>query len=73
MCSANAEQVVGRSRKGGFAPVENTAQDALTVWGTLDGEAFRRTFPSARAWRAWRNMQRAEIEVRGMQSGEVRA
>lgn len=71
MCSIRAEQVVARSTKGGFAQVERTAQDALTVWGTLDGEAFGRTFPSARAWRAWRNMQRAQIEVRGMQSGEV--
>lgn len=71
MCNTNAVEVVARSTKGGFAPVQNTAADAFTVWGTIDGEAFRRTFPSARAWRAWRNMQRAEIEVRGMQSGEV--
>ena len=71
MCSINVEKVVGRSSKGGFAAVENTAADALTVWGTLDVITFRRTFPSARAWRAWRNMQRVEIEVRGMQSGEV--
>lgn len=70
MCSFNAEQVVGRSTKGGFAPIENTSADALTVWGLIDGEAFKRTFPSVRAWRAWRKMQRVEIEVRGMQSGE---
>lgn len=70
MCSINAEQVVARSTKGGFAPVQNTSQDTLTVWGLIDGEAFRRTFPSVRAWRAWKNMQRTEIEVRGMQSGD---
>ncbi len=71
MCSTNAEQVVARSTKGGFAPVERTAQDAITVWGTLDGITFRRSFPSVRAWRAWRNMQRVNVEVRGMQSGEI--
>ncbi|MFF8800958.1 MULTISPECIES: hypothetical protein [unclassified Methylobacterium] len=41
--------------------------DEFTVWGTINGEALRRTFPSARAWRI---LQRAEIEVRGMQSRE---
>ncbi len=71
MCNTNAVEVVARSTKGGTAPVQNTTADAFTVWGTIDGEQFKRTFPSARAWRAWRNMQRAVIEVRGMQSGEV--
>ncbi len=70
MCNVNAVEVVARSTKGGFAPVRNTALDEFTVWGTINGEAFRRTFPSVRAWRAWRNLQRAEIEVRGMQSGD---
>jgi hypothetical protein len=72
MHNTNAVEVVGRSRKGGFAPVQNTSADALTVWGLINGHAFRRVFPSARAWRAWRAMQRSTIEVRGMQSGEVR-
>ena len=71
MCNVNAVGVVGRSRKGGFKPVQNTSADALTVWGEIDGHAFRPVFPSARAWRAWRSMQRSNIEVRGMQSGEV--
>lgn len=71
MCSINAEQVAARSTKGGFAPVQNTSADAFTVWGTIDGEEFRRTFISVRAWRAWRNMQRANVEVRGMRSGEA--
>ena len=72
MCNVCAVEVVARSTKGGFAPVQNTAADAFVVWGMIDGEQFKRTFPSARAWRAWRNMQRAEIEVRGMKSGETR-
>lgn len=72
MCNACAIEVVARSTKGGFAPVQNTAADAFTVWGTIDGVSFRRTFPSVRAWRAWKNMQRAEIEVLGMRSGEAR-
>lgn len=70
MQQVSTVEVKARSTKGGFAPVQNTAVDEFTVWGTINGEAFRRTFPSARAWRAWRKLQRAEIEVRGMQSGE---
>jgi hypothetical protein len=71
MCKVNAVEVVGRSRKGGFKPVQNTSADAITVWGEIDGHAFRRVFSSSRAWRAWRNLQRSNIEVLGMQSGEV--
>ncbi|CAO4182227.1 hypothetical protein EEDFHM_04088 [Methylorubrum populi] len=70
MQQVGAVEAKARSTEGGFAPVQNTTVDEFTVWGTINGEAFRRTFPSARAWRAWRNLQRTEIEVRGMQSGE---
>ncbi|CAO4175957.1 hypothetical protein IHEIED_02724 [Methylorubrum populi] len=69
MQQVSAVEVKARSTKGGFAPACDTAVGELTVWGTINGEAFRRTFPSARAWRAWRKLQRAEVEVRGMQSG----
>lgn len=71
MYDAAVEQVVGRSTRGGFKPVANTSANALTVWGEIDGHAFRRVFPSARAWQVWRNLQRSHIEVRGMQSGET--
>ena len=73
MCNVFAVEVVACSQKGRLDPVQNTAADAITVWGMINGEAFRRTFPSVRAWRAWRNLQRAEVEVRGMQSGEARS
>ena len=50
-----------------FAPVEIKP---IRVWGEVGGEQFDREFPSTRAWRAWRRLQRVEVEVRGMQSVE---
>ena len=41
MQQVSAVEVKARSTKGGFAPVQNTAVDEFTVWGTMNGEAFR--------------------------------
>lgn len=59
---------VKRSNNGAFPVRENVR--GFRVWGTMDGERFDRTFPSAIAWRAWRNLQHCEVEVLGMQSAK---
>ncbi len=65
MCALVDFQNQKRCEAGRF---EDKPKTKFRVWGNADGERFDRTFPSARAWRAWRNLQRVEIDVLGMQS-----
>lgn len=66
MCALIEFQNTKRCKRGKVIAASNAGQ--FRVKGTLDGVAFDRTFPTVAAWRSWKRLQRAEIEVRSMGS-----